>query len=308
MRIIFLGTSSFALPPLRSLMESVHELVLVVTRPPRGAGRGRKPRNPPVADYAVAHKLELLQPEKLNDDIISYLHTLEPDIMVSAAYGAWLPKGLLESTPLGVVNIHPSLLPAYRGAAPVTRAIIDGVTETGVSFMLTDSGWDTGPLLESYRERVMPDDTTGLLEERLSNIAAAHMQTVLERYAAGELIRAPQRKCITVYAEKITSDETWLDWNRSAEFQGRQVRAFQPIPGARTEYCGNMLKIIKVLPVSMESAPGGVTIEDNMLFVGCGEGSLKILTLQPASKRVMDAADFLRGTSMKTGDKLGSKK
>ncbi len=308
MRVIFLGTSSFALPPLRSLRESVHELVLVVTRPPKGAGRGRKPRNPPVADFAVTHELELLQPDKLTDDVISYLHTLEPDIMVSAAYGAWLPSRLLESAPLGVVNIHPSLLPAYRGAAPVARAIIDGADETGVSFMLTDSGWDTGPLLESFRERIMPDDTTGLLEERLSYIAAAHLQIVLERYAAGLIIPEPQKKGKTVYAEKITSEETWLDWNMSAVFLDRQVRAFQPFPGARTEHFGNMLKIIKASPVSMEAPPGEITIEDNTLFIGCGGGSLKILTLQPASRRIMDTADFLRGTSMRTGDKLGSKK
>ncbi len=303
MRVIFLGTSSFALPPLKSLMESVHELVLVVTRPPRGAGRGRKPRNPPVADYAVAHKLELLQPDKLTNDVISYLHALEPDVMVSAAYGAWLPRKLLESAPLGVVNIHPSLLPAYRGAAPVARAIIDGEDETGVSFMLTDSGWDTGPLLESFRERIMPDDTTGLLEERLSNIAAANMQAVIERYAAGSIIPEPQ-KGKTVYAEKISSAETWLDWSMSAEQLERQVRAFQPFPGARTEHLGNMIKLIKVIPVSMESAPGEITIEENTLFIGCGEGSLRILTLQPASKRIMDTADYLRGTSMRTGDKL----
>ncbi|MCD4848152.1 MAG: methionyl-tRNA formyltransferase [Candidatus Aegiribacteria sp.] len=307
MRVIFLGTSSFALPPLKSLMESVHELVLVITRPPREAGRGRKPRNPPVADYAAANELELLQPEKLNKDIISYLHSLKPDIMVSAAYGAWLPKKLLETAPFGVVNIHPSLLPAYRGAAPVARAIIDGAEDSGVSFMLTDSGWDTGPLLESFKERIMPDDTTGMLEERLSHIAAAHLQTVLERYAEGLIIPEPQ-KGETVYAEKITSEETWLDWNMSAEFLERQVRAFQPFPGARTEYCGNMLKIIKVSPVSMESVPGVITIENNTLSIGCGEGSLKILTLQPASKRIMAAADFLRGTSMRTGDKLGCKK
>lgn len=307
MRVIFLGTSSFALPPLRSLMESVHELVLVVTRPPRGAGRGRKTRNPPVADYALEHKLELLQPDKLTDDVISYLRTLEPDMLVSAAYGAWLPRKLLESAPLGVVNIHPSLLPVYRGAAPVARAIIDGADETGVSFMLTDSGWDTGPLLESFKERIMPDDTTGLLEERLSNIAAEHMQTVLERYAAGLIIPEPQ-KGKTIYAEKITSEETWLDWNMSAEFLERQIRAFQPFPGARTEHSGNMLKIIRVSPVLMEAAPGEITIEDKTLFIGCGEGSLEILTLQAASKRIMKAADFLRGTSMRTGDKLGCKK
>ena len=306
MRIIFLGTSPFALPSLRSLMESAHELVLVVTRPPRGAGRGRKLRNPPVAEYAVAHNLELLQPEKLTKDIIGYLRTLEPDIMVSAAYGAWLPDKLLGSAPLGVVNIHPSLLPAYRGAAPVARAIIDGAEETGVSFMLTDSGWDTGPLLESCRERIMPDDTTGMLEDRLSHTAAAHIQAVLEKYSAGEIIPKPQ-KGDTVYAEKITSEETWLDWNRSAEYLDRQVRAFQPYPGARTEYSGTMLKIVKVLPVTIEAAPGEVIIEDSMLFVGCCKGSLKILTVQPASKRVMDTADFLRGVSLETGDILGSK-
>ena len=172
--------------------------------------------------------------------------------------------------------------------------------------MLTDSGWDTGPLLESFRERIMPDDTTGMLEERLSHTAAAHILAVLEKYAAGEIIPEPQ-KGETAYAEKITSEETWLDWNRSAEYLERRIRAFQPHPGARTEYSGTMLKIVKASTALIEAAPGKVIIKDGMLFVGCCTGSLNILSVQPASKRVMDTADFLRGVSMKTGDILGRK-
>lgn len=305
MRIIFLGTSVFAIPPLRALTGSKHEIPCVITRPPRLAGRGRKLRQPPLYEYAKSRQLVIHQPEKLKTDFIEILKSLRPDIMVSAAYGAWLPESLLKLSPLGVVNIHPSLLPKYRGAAPIARAILDGMNETGVSFMLTDSGWDTGPVIAAYTEKILSDDTAGSLEERLSLKAAGELISVIEEYADGKLTTREQLG-ETIYAEKITTDETWLDWNRPAVYLDRMIRAFQPYPGARTEYQGKTIKIAAARVASISIEPGEIFIEDNSLYAGCGgEKSLEILMLQPSSKRVLNTDEYLRGSEIKTGDRFG---
>jgi methionyl-tRNA formyltransferase len=304
MRIIFLGTSDFALPCLRALIESEHTILCVVSRPPRPAGRGRNLRQPPVAEYAHKNRLELCQPDKLKGDFINTLKSMEPELMVSAAYGAWLPEKLLSASPLGVINVHPSLLPEYRGAAPVARAILDGRKETGVSFMLTDSGWDTGPVIAVYHEGILPLDTTGSLEKRLSVKAANNLIDVIEGHSTGKLIPQSQTE-EAVYAEKITTEETWLDWNRPAQYLERKVRAFQPSPGARTMYSGKLLKISEVRISQYNADPGKILIKEGSLHAGCGgEESLEILKLQPASKSVMSTAEFLRGTKMKTGDRF----
>ncbi len=305
MRIIFLGTSVFAVPSLRVLTGSKHEIVCVITRPPRPAGRGKKLRQPPLYEYARNSRLVIYQPEKLETAFIENLKSLEPDLMVSAAYGAWLPGSLLELSPLGVVNIHPSLLPEYRGAAPIARAILDGADETGVSFMLTDSGWDTGPVISAVAEKILPGDTTGSLEERLSLKAAEELIPVIEAYADGKL---PARKQSgkTIYADKITTDETWLDWKRPALYLDRMIRAFQPSPGARTMYLGKTIKIAAARISSKNIEPGRIIIENDSLYAGCGgENSLEILMLQPSSKRVMNTDEYLRGSGMKTGDRFG---
>jgi len=305
MRIIFLGTSGFAIPCLRELIESGHDILCVISRPPRPAGRGKKLRQPPVAEYAHTNLLEIRQPEKLAVEFVKTLKSMEPELIISAAYGAWLPKKLLAASPLGVVNVHPSLLPEYRGAAPIARAILDGMEETGVSFMLTDSGWDTGPVIAVYHERILPTDTTGSLEKRLSLIAAENLIDVIEGYSSGKLIPESQPE-EGLYADKITTDETWLDWNRPARDIERKVRAFQPSPGARTMYSGKLLKISEARVSRYSADPGKIVLKTGSLHVGCGgEESLEILEVQPASKSVMSAAEFLRGARMKTGDKFG---
>jgi methionyl-tRNA formyltransferase len=305
MRIAFLGTSVFAVPVLEALSDSEHDIACIVTRPPKPAGRGKRLTQPPLAEFAYQNGFEVYQPEKLTEDFIETIRSLEVDVMVSAAYGAWLPAEFLESAPLGVVNVHPSILPAYRGASPITRAILDARTETGVSFMLTDSGWDTGPLLSVYREPILPDDTTGSLEERLSLTAAENIVAVIDGYSSGRLIPEEQLG-ESVYAKKISIDETWLDWNDSAEQLERKVRAFQPSPGARTMYFGKLLKIISSRVSGFDAEPGDISVEGGAIYVGCGgEGSLEILSLQPASKSVMNSDAYLRGSSMRTGDRLG---
>lgn len=305
MRIIFLGTSGFAIPCLRALNDSEHDILCVISRPPRPAGRGKRLRQPPVAEYVHKNRIDILQPEKLNPDFVQTLKSMEPELMISAAYGAWLPERILKTTPLGVLNVHPSLLPQYRGAAPVARAILDGRDETGVSFMLTDNGWDTGPVIAVYRERILPLDTTGSLGKRLSEKAAENLVDVIEEYSSGRLVPENQSE-EAIYAEKITTAETWLDWNSPAGYLERQIRAFQPSPGARTMYCGKLLKISNARLSQYDADPGDIVLKAGSLHVGCGgEESLEILKLQPASRSVMSTAEFLRGAMMKTGDKFG---
>lgn len=304
MRIIFLGTSSFGLPCLKALIESKHKILCVVSRPARPAGRGKILRQPPVIEYADGKQLATRQPEKLTTDLIENLRSMEPDLMVSIAYGGWLPEKLLQASPLGVINIHPSLLPEYRGASPITRAILDGGNETGVSFMLTDNGWDTGPVIAVYRERIFPDDTSGSLEERLSVKAAENIVSVIEGYSDGKLVPRNQTG-EAVYAKKITTDETWLDWNRPAEYLERKVRAFQPHPGARTAYSGKTIKISAAKVSEYSANPGEIILREGTFLVGCGgETSLQICRLQPASGKVMNADEYLRGARMKTGDRF----
>jgi methionyl-tRNA formyltransferase len=301
--VVFLGTSDFAVPVLDALCEAPDiEVEAVVTRPARPAGRGRSLRQPPVAVRAGAEGLVIHQPEKLRKTFRETLRNSEADVMVSAAYGAYLPGWLLESAPLGVVNIHPSLLPKYRGAAPVPRAILDGETETGVTFMLTDSGWDTGPVLRILTESIGPSDTAGSLEKRLSRLAAANIADVLYDYSSGELFPVPQDGEPT-YAEKISPEEAWMDWSLPAARLERMVRAFQPAPGARTVLRDRMLKILSAGVSGVVSEPGRVYLTpDGGMSIGCGEGSLRIDSVQPEGGRAMEVEAFVRGYRPREGE------
>jgi methionyl-tRNA formyltransferase len=305
LRIIFFGTSGFAIPALDSIIGSSHELLAVVSRPARPAGRGRRITEPPVPKHIADVDVPVFQPGKISTDFVTAVREMRPDVMVTASYGAWLPAELLSASRLGVVNIHPSLLPQYRGAAPVVRAILDGMDETGVSFMLTDNGWDTGPVLDSYTVKIMARDTAGSLEDRLAELSGGKLIRVLERYASGELVPRPQTG-EAVYAEKVSTGETWISWDLDAVEIERMVRAFQPQPGARTSLSGRLLKIVEAEIAVEELPPGEVLVEGERLLVGCGGGgSLEILRLQPASKRVMTTAAFLRGAGLRTGERLG---
>lgn len=300
--LVFFGTSEFALPCLQSLLDSPHDLLCAVTRPPRPAGRGKRLRQPPVSTYLADgySNIEVHQPERLDGDFITFLKNTGPDMMVTAAYGAWLPGRLLTAAPLGVVNVHPSLLPLYRGAAPVTRAILDGRKETGVSFMLTDEGWDTGPLIAAFSLRIGEDDTSGTLEGRLARLAGEKVVQVLEGYAAGLLCPVPQSG-EAVYADKVRTEETWIDWSRPAPELERMVRAFQPSPGARTSLRGRLIKILAAEVVDRSIPPGEVVAGEDGLTVGCGADSLRVLRLQPSSRRAMTAQEFLRGFQLEDG-------
>lgn len=299
MKVVFLGTAGFAVPALRAVSGNT---VAVISRPDRPAGRGRKLRRPPVAEEAEKLGLQLMQPEKLVE-IMDQVKEIGPDVMVSAAYGGWLPVWFLDLAPLGVVNIHPSLLPRHRGAAPVIRSVLQGDDTTGVSFMLTDQGWDTGDLLDVYEHPVGKNVTAGELEGELAELAALKLPDVLLSYKAGELPPFPQMGPAS-YAEKVTPEESEIDWSLSAGKLHNTVRAYNPVPGARTFFAGNMIKIHRTLAAVETGTPGEV-ICLNPVTIACGEGSLVVLELQPMGKRVMTGEEFARGYRLQEGSILG---
>lgn len=305
MKLVFLGTSVFALPALRSLQSSGNiEVVLVISRPDRQSGRGRKFSRPPVAALADELGIKLLQPEKLKD-IRDAIKEISPDVMVSASYGGWLPKWFLNIAPLGVVNIHPSLLPRHRGAAPVIRTILEGDNSTGVCFMLTDEGWDTGNILHTVKHEIAGYETAGELEEILADAAALALPGVLADYAAG-LLKPASQAGTESYAEKVTPDEAAIMWHSSAEDVRRLVLAFNPVPGARTVNGSKILKIYSAEISALHGTPGEV-LETTPLVIGCGTGSINLLEVQPQGKRRMSADEFVRGYRIKKGDLLGEK-
>lgn len=293
LRLLFLGSSDFAVPVLGSLAASSGIIVrAVVTRPDSRAGRGRVPSSTPVAHAAHSLGIPLMQPEKLEKEDFE---GLEADVMLSAAYGQWLPSWLLGCTGLGVVNVHPSLLPDFRGAAPVTRTILAGRELTGVSFMLTDSGWDTGPVIHSVRTGVLPGETAGELSARLSRIAAEAAPKVLLGYARGELLPIPQAGSGT-YAGKVSREDAELDWSRTADELVLAVRAFNPSPGAWCVFNGKVLKVYWAVATAGTGVPGTFSIMGKeRITVATGHGALELLEVQPESGRRMDTATFLRG-------------
>lgn len=246
--------------------------------------------------------IPLLQPEKLST-VEGTVRGIEPRVMVSASYGAWLPQWFLTVAPLGVINIHPSLLPMYRGASPVIKTVLNGDRVTGVSFMLTDSGWDTGDLLRVCEYHPGDLVTAGELEKSLALLAAQNIGGVLLDWQAGKLQRVSQigEGC---YAEKVTPDESVINWTLSAGPIQRMILAYNPVPGARTVFRGGILKVHRARSTSGSGAPGTVISTDPPI-IACGEGSLLLEEVQPQGKKRMSGADFFRGYRLSRGDSLG---
>ena len=303
MKIVYFGTSSFACPVLKQLhLDRDIDIALVVSRPSRKAGRGRKQSTPPVALLAEQLGLPLVQPEKLKE-IKDILIEISPLFMVSASYGGWLPEWLLTLTKLGVVNIHPSLLPRHRGAAPIIRSILEGDKVTGISFMVTDNGWDTGDVLDVFEYALSGTETAGELEEFLANESAIRLPAILKAYSSGQLLPTPQIGPEN-YAEKVTSDEAFISWNEKAENIRRQILAFNPVPGARTFFRSKLLKIYSADKIEGIGDPGRI-ISVDPLIVGCLGSALQINEIQPQGKKRMAASDFVRGYRIQQGDCLG---
>ncbi len=308
-RLVFAGTPAFAVPALRELVAAGYPPVTVYTQPDRPAGRGRKARPSPVKLAALDYGLPVEQPASLRDPAArERLAGLRPDLMIVAAYGLILPQSVLDLPRLGCVNIHASLLPRWRGAAPIQRAILAGDTETGVCLMRMEAGLDTGPVLACATTPIHAEDTGGTLHDRLADIGAGLLIGSLPDLLEGKLRAQPQDHDAATYASKVSKAEALLDWRKPARQLQRQVAAFNPWPVAHTRWHGEPLRIWRatVICESADAAPGTVLAAGRGgIDVATGEGCLRLLELQLPGGRVLAAEAFLRGHSLKPGERLG---
>jgi len=300
LRVIFMGTPQFAVPSLESLVANRHQVTAVYTQPDRTAGRGRSLVAPPVKIAAQNLNLAVLQPTNLKDTgTVAQLAAFRPDVIVVAAFGQLLPSSVLAIPRYGCVNIHPSLLPGFRGASPVAAAILAGEL-TGVSIMLMERGLDTGPILAQETMPISQQDTTGTLTDKLSRLAAQLLPPTLESWLRGEITPKPQNDAGATYSGQITREDGRIDWHLSATDIWRRVRAYNPWPGCYTSWRGKQLKIIEALPLPGKSSltAGQVVAldkEDAAFGIGTGDGILGVQRLQMEGKRAVSAAEFLRG-------------
>ncbi len=300
MRITFMGTPDFAVPTLRALHEAGHEIVAAYTQPPRPAGRGKADRPSPVHRAAEALGIEVRHPTSLrNLDEQAALLALEPEVAVVVAYGLILPQAVLDGPRLGCVNVHPSLLPRWRGAAPIQRTILAGDHMTGVTIMRMEAGLDTGPMLAKARLPV-EEKTSGELHDELADIGASLMVETLAQLQ--DLRAEPQDPLEATYAAKIDKAEARLDWRKPAELLEREVRAFAPFPGSWFEMDGERIKLLRARVIGVNGAPG--TVLDEELTIACGEAALRPMEMQRAGRPAMAAADVLRGKSVPVGTVL----
>lgn len=310
MRLVFAGTPRFAAVALEALVRGGHELVLVLTQPDRPAGRGMRAQPSPVKQAALRRGIPLEQPGSLRDPAAHKLIAdARPQIMVVTAYGLILPRPVLELPALGAINIHASLLPRWRGAAPIQRALLAGDRETGITIMRMDAGLDTGPILGQQAIAISGEDDSGTLHERLALLGADLVVRVLDELQAGRARERPQPDEGVTYARKIDKGEQVLDWSRPAPELARAVRAFRPAPGASTLINGIPTKIWhagvsgEAFP---EAEPGTLLRAERELLVACGEGALAIAELQRAGGRRLPAGEFLRGQPLALGTRLGT--
>jgi methionyl-tRNA formyltransferase len=295
-RIVFAGTPEFAVPPLKALIQSPHEICGVYTQPDRPAGRGRKVSPSPVKAVAEAAGLTVFQPESLRSPVAQQdLRALNPDLMIVVAYGLILPQAVIDIPRLGCVNIHASLLPRWRGAAPIQRAILAGDEETGVTIMFIESRLDAGPMLRKKSCRLLDGETAGELQLRLSVLGAEALMETLPDLASGTRRPEIQDESGVTHAAKIAKEEAALDWRRPAIELERQVRAFNPWPVAETRYQGHALRVFRAEALSEEAAvdPGTVLNRGNFLEVATGQGILRLLEVQLPGARRIAGRDFL---------------
>jgi len=296
MRIVFAGTPAFAVPCLDAVLASAAQCVAVYTQPDRPAGRGRQLQASPVKLRALEAGLPVLQPETLKTpEVQAALAELRPDLMIVVAYGLILPRAVLAIPTHGCWNVHGSLLPRWRGAAPIQRALLAGDAETGVDLMQMEAGLDTGPILLERRTPILPTDTSATLHDRLALLGAEVLADGLARLLRGELPPAqPQPAEGVVYAHKLDKAEAWLDWRLGADELERKVRGYQPWPVAEAEIAGERVRIHAAEVVSGQGTPGEpIRGTRSRLVIACGDQALAVLKLQRAGGRVIDAADYV---------------
>jgi methionyl-tRNA formyltransferase len=307
MRVLFFGTPEFAVPSLMALVGEGFDVVGVVTRPDRPTGRHRSSATPSAVKLAaLAEDLPVLQPEKPSaGEFVVAVERLAPDVSVVVAYGHILKERLLAAAKHGSVNVHASLLPALRGAAPIERAILEGRTETGVTIMQMDAGMDTGPILHQVATPIPPDETGGELTERLAEMGALALVEALTLMEETGLAPKPQDHARATYAPKLTREEEKLDWKQPAEELARKIRAFDPRPGAWAECRGKPLKLFGARAVEGAGAPGTVLEAGDTLLIACGAGAVEIAEVQAAGRARMTVRAFVNGRGAAAGDALG---
>lgn len=302
LRLVFMGTPDFAVSSLAALIDAGHEIVCVYSQPPRPAGRGRALRASPVQAFAEQRGIETRHPETLKDaEAQRAFAELGCDAAVVAAYGLILPREILAAPRLGCINVHASLLPRWRGAAPIQRAILAGDSETGVTIMRLDEGLDTGPMLLS-RSLSIGDYDAGALHDRLAALGGEAIVTALAAIADGSAVETVQTEDGVTYAAKLTPEDEPLDWSKPADALSRQIRALAPRPGAHFRLDGERWKALAAEPAEGSGAPGEVL--DDRLTVACGEGALRLLRVQRPGKKAMAAGDALRGRPIAAGTRL----
>ena len=309
MRVLFWGTPDFATPPLRALLGEGFEVVAVVTQPDRAVGRSRSMLVPsPVKQIAIEEALPVLQPERpRGTDFVERVKALAPDLSVVVAYGHILPKEVIDIPPQGTLNIHASLLPALRGAAPIQAAIRDGLEETGVTIMRMVPALDAGPILLQARTPINHDETYGELQLRLSELGALALVEALMLMSVGELTERPQDDAQATYAPKIERADGRVDWATPAIDVARRIRAYDPKPGAFTTRNGMELKVFGARPSPDHEGDAGLVlaIDEMGMLVGCGTGAVRVAYVHPAGKRRIAALDWAQGRGIAVGDRLG---
>jgi len=311
LKIVFFGTPQFAVPSLVRLLNADHEITAVVTQPDRQAGRGRQVTSCPVKREAEKNGIRVLQPQRVRDEqFLRELEVLSPSAIVVVAYGQILPSGILYLPKYGCINVHASLLPEYRGAAPVNWAIMNGEKKTGITIMSMDEGMDSGPVLLQEEMDIQDDDTAGTLAHRLSEAGAQLLIPAIEGVEKGTLIPQPQAGKVS-YAPPLKKTDAIIDWSKTAKDLFHFIRGMNPWPGAYSFLEGNRIKILKGAPLVADGehgrthgagAPGMIdTVTKNEFIVSTGSGKIAILELQPSGKAVMPVRSFLQGRTVREG-------
>lgn len=300
-----MGTAMFARPSLRALRDAGHEIALVVTQPDRPAGRGRRVTSPPAKLAAQDLRLPVLQPETVRDPaVLAVLRAVGPQVIVVVAYGQLLPESILALPPHGCVNLHPSLLPKYRGPAPIPWAIMNGETVTGVTIMQIEARMDAGPILLQQAEPIRPDDTAGTLSDRLAFVGAELLCRSLDQVARGTASLTPQDERVATYAPKLKPEDTRFDWTRDAKALENMVRGLMPDPGAAVRFGGRMVKVLECVVEAAPGAPPGTVLavdREKGVLVATGKGGLWLKRVQPENRRAMGAEEFARGYRLRPG-------
>lgn len=307
MRLVFAGTPEFAERALAAILSAGHEVALVLTQPDRPAGRGMRPSQSAVKRLALARSLDVFQPVSLKDhESLARIIEARPEALVVAAFGLILPQAVLDCAPMGALNIHASLLPRWRGAAPIQRAILAGDRESGITIMKMDSGLDTGPMFAQRAIPISENDDAGTLHERLSALGADMIVAVLRALEVGRASYTPQPSVGVTYARKMDKSELTIDWSCHAADISRAVRAFRPTPGASTTHADASIKIWEAHVVPGSGEPGRVLAADaNGVVIACGQGALAVTQLQRAGGKRLSVGEFLRGHAIPPGTLFG---